>query len=166
MDTNSTSCGSPDYRRPPGLQLVAWFLDMNMSSSGRPYHKYSCESQVFKMVLGSSMDHRYQYRLQIPMDYGGLSRRSNTVNELFFISDILSLLKVGTVVSLLKVCENSRLLKTPCPHQPFLATCFLMPSLTPVTTVVTLVLPLPTTYAPLCPSIFPTDSSHICSLWH
>lgn len=100
-------------------------------------------------------------------DHGGVLWRSNPVNEPFFISNILSLLRARATVGLGSlfrgwVCPSSRLFHTTLPS--LLGNDLVLivqPSLTSKTAAKPLVLSLSTSNARLCSSIFPTSPSCI-----
>lgn len=123
-------------------------------------------------TLNSGFNTAWYSGLQIPkwpletaLEYKVLLRRFIPENELVFILDILSLLKTRVIIGLYSVfccvgmqspgcctlphcCLYST---TACTHPP-------QSSLTSVTTLASLVLPLSTTLSPLCSSVFPTSS--------
>lgn len=108
------------------------------------------------------------------MNHGGLSRESNPENEPFFISDILSLLKIKVVMRLggmlggwiytRSLLANATVPTLLCSN---MFPCRLRPSLTPVTPVMPLFLPLSIVHVlPIPPSSPPLHLNFVGRVSH
>lgn len=78
--------------------MVAWASDINMASISSPDHRYPHELQATTwpgIIAAETIEANMAFRGS--MEHGGLSKRPNQDNDLFFILDILSLLRARAI---------------------------------------------------------------------